>query len=201
MIVEPQGNQILLRGSDQAQKIVRQFLESVDRPPPRRPKLPPNRRRPAPVVRGYLVPRGQLREVAARLEARLRTRPEVRWTTDPDTSQVIVLALTFIQTIVASELNRPVEPGSASAAGLPAVLPARPAASSLQLTRVPLTRIELQLRQMRVPAWSLVPQGRNDGPDFVLVKGTWRWRCRSSGRRTRCICSATRRWSPKSRIS
>ncbi len=35
VIVESQGNQILLRGSDQAQQIVRQFLESVDRPPAR----------------------------------------------------------------------------------------------------------------------------------------------------------------------
>jgi type II secretion system protein D len=95
-------------------------------------------------------------------------------TTDPDTSQVIVLAPPDIQAIVASELNRPLEPGSAAAAGLPPVLPARRAASSLQLTRVPLTRIELQLRQMLGSRLEPRPQGRNDGPDFVLVKGTRR---------------------------
>jgi len=77
------------------------------------------------IVRGYPVHRGQLEEVAAKLETRLRTRPEARLTTDPDTSQVIVLAPPDIQAIVANELNRPLEPGSTAAAGLPAVLPAR----------------------------------------------------------------------------
>ncbi len=176
VIVEPQSNQILLRGSEQAQQIVRQFLESVDRLPARSPVRPPAQAAApppsaTPVVRGYPVPRGQLAEVAARLEARLRTRPEARLTTDPDTSQVIVLAPPEIQDLVANELNRPIEPGSATAAGLPAVLPVRRAENSLQLTRVPLARIELQLRQMLGSRLEPRPPGRNDGPDYVLAKG------------------------------
>lgn len=172
LIADPQGNQILLRGSDKAQRIVRQFLESVDRPPAKAPaRTPAPSPSLTPVVRGYPVARDQLSQVAARLEARLRDRPEARLTTDPDTSQVIVLAPPDVQTIVANELNQPSEPTSASAAGRPAVLPVRPVGRSLQLTRAPLSRIEIQLRQMLGSRLEPRPPGRADGPDFVLVKG------------------------------
>lgn len=178
LIADPQGNQILVRGSDQAQQIVRQFLESVDRPPAK----PSAQAAPAPapsspataVVRGYPVARDQLAQVAARLEIRLRERPEARLATDPDTSQVIVLAPLDVQANVAAELNHPSASASASAAGRPAVLPVHPVERSLQLTRAPLSRIEIQLRQMLGSRLEPRPQGRNDGPDFVLVKGTRR---------------------------
>lgn len=179
VIVDSQGNQILVRGSEQARKIVRQFVDSVDRPSASvsgrttaRTTAPSQSA--TPVVRAYPVPRNQLAEVAARLEARFRTRPDARLTTDPDTSQVVVLAPPDVQAQVAGELNRPLEQGSTAAAGVPAVLPVRRAETSLQLTRVPLARVELQLRQMLGSRLEPRPQGRNDGPDFVLVKGTRR---------------------------
>jgi len=175
VIADAQGNQILLRGSEQAQQIVRQFVASVDRPAARSP-LPTPARSPsaAPVVQGYPVPRGQLAELAARLEAQLRDRPEARLTSDPDTSQVIVLAPPEVQALVAGELRRWGVAGSVRAAGSPAVLPARRAERALQLTRIPLGRIEVQLRQMLGSRLEPRPPGRNDGPDFVLVKGTRR---------------------------
>lgn len=175
VIADAQRNQILVRGSDQAQQIVRQFVASVDRPAARAPLKTPDR--PAavtPVVQGYPIPRGQLAEMAARLEARLRDYPETRLTTDPDTSQVIVLAPPEVQALVAGELHRSGVTGAVRAAGAPAVLPARPAERALQLTRVPLARVELQLRQMLGSRLEPRPAGRNDGPDFVLVKGTRR---------------------------
>lgn len=172
LIADPQGNQILLRGSEQAQQIVRQLLASVDRPAVKAAaQTPAPAPATTPVVRGYPVARDQLTQVAARLETRLRDRPEARLTTDPDTSQVIVLAPPDVQTIVASELNQPSEPASAVASGRPAVLPLRPVRRSLQLTRAPLSRVELQLRQMLGSRLEPRPQGRADGPDFVLVKG------------------------------
>ena len=98
----------------------------------------------------------------------------MRLTTDPDTSQVIVLAPPEVQALIARELARPAAVAAAGAAGLPASLPARPAAGSLQLTRVPLARIEAQLRQMLGSRLEPRPPGRTGGPDFVLVKGTRR---------------------------
>ncbi len=175
VIADAQDNQILLRGSEQAQQIVRQFVASVDRPAARSP-LPTPARPPsaAPIVQGYPVPRGQLAEAAARLEAQLRDRPEARLTTDPDTSQVIVLAPPELQALVAGELRRWGVARSVRAAGSPAVLPARRAERALQLTRVPLGRIEVQLRQMLGSRLEPRPAGRTDGPDFVLLKGARR---------------------------
>lgn len=172
LIADPQGNQILLRGSPQAQQIVGQFLKSVDRAPALPAVSSPAPVPPAtPVVQGYPIPRNQLADVAARLEARLRDLPDTRLTTDPDSSQVIVLAPPEVQALVANELHRPVPANQAVAAGLPAALPARPAARALQLTRAPLTRIEVQLRQMLGSRLAPRPPGRSDGPDVVLVKG------------------------------
>ena len=76
--------------------------------------------------------------------------------------------------MIARELARPAAVEAAGATGRPASLPARPAASSLQLTRVPLARIEAQLRQMLGSRLEPRPPGQTGGPDFVLVKGTRR---------------------------
>ena len=66
LIADSQGNQILLRGSDKAQQIVRQFLASVDRPPA---GIADRASGPTfghePVVQGYPVPREQLAETQA----------------------------------------------------------------------------------------------------------------------------------------
>ena len=172
LIADPQGNQILLRGSPQTQQIVGQFLKSVDRAPALPAVSAPVSVPPAaPVVQGYPIPRKQLADVAARLEARLRDLPDTRLTTDPDSSQVIVLAPPDVQALVANELRRPESANQAVAAGLPAALPARPAARALQLTRAPLARVEVQLRQMLGSRLEPRPSGRSDGPDVVLVKG------------------------------
>jgi general secretion pathway protein D len=172
VIADPQNNQILLRGSDQAQQIVRQFIASVDRPPS--PAAAQPRATAAPVVQGYPVARDQLAAVAARLEMRLRDHPEARFTTDPDTSQVIVLAAPEVQTVVAAELGRTAAASGARADGLPAAVPARPVVRSLQLTRLPLARIEVQVRQMLGARLEPRPSGQSGGPDYVLARGARR---------------------------
>lgn len=178
VIADSQNNQILLRGSDQAQQIVRQFLASVDRLPS--PAATQPRATATPVVQGYPVARDQLAAVAARLETQLRAHPEARFTTDPDTSQVIVLAPPEVQALVAAELGQtqqiaPSDPGTRPwAVGLPATVPARPAVRSLQLTRVPLARLEVQVRQMLGARLEPRPGGQSGGPDYVLARGARR---------------------------
>lgn len=172
IIADTQNNQILLRGSEQSQQIVRQFLASVDRLPT--PAAVPVRAAAAPMVRGYPVAPDQLVSVAAKLEAQLRAHPEARLTTDPDTSQVIVLATPEVQALVAAELGQPVAAAGAAVAGRPATVPPRPAARSVPLAHVPLDRIDVQLRQMLGARLEARPADQHGGADYTLARGARR---------------------------
>jgi hypothetical protein len=203
VIADSQNNQILLRGSDQAQQIVRQFLASVDRLPS--PAATQPRATATPVVQGYPVARDQLAAVAARLETQLRAHPEARFTTDPDTSQVIVLAPPEVQALVAAELGQtqqiaPSDPGTRPwAVGLPATVPARPAVRSLQLTRVPLARLEVQVRQALAWNHARAAKAADRITYWREARGASSWS--STDRRTRSSWRAIRRWSTNLPIS
>lgn len=183
LIADPQNNQILLRGSDQAQQIVRQFLASVDRPAtPAVDAARSSSHGSAAVVQGYPVPRERLTELAHRIEARLREHPEARFTTDAATSQIIVLATPELQAMIAAELGPRAEkpspsgpraelsPANASIAGSAATAQP-PAAREVQLARAPLAQVEARITQMLGGRLQPHLPAQAGGPDYTLAKG------------------------------
>ncbi|MCL4204927.1 MAG: hypothetical protein KJ000_20805 [Pirellulaceae bacterium] len=168
IVVDQRGNQILVRGSAQAHEIARQFLESIDRA-----AVPPDEPQPA-VVRGYRIEPQRLNGVFRDLQARYGDRPQVRLTSDPATSQVIALAPPDVHASIAAELK---SPPATMAAAAPARLPQMPSASTetaeqtVAVTKIPLTRMEQQLRHLL--GSRLEPRAGRAAtePDFVVVRG------------------------------
>jgi len=102
VIADTQSNQILLKGPADAQAVVRQLIESIDRPPVRQS-----------VVKGYPVPRGQLNELATRLRNRYSNQPNLRVAADPETSQLLVLAPPETHQEIARSIKSPGDTPSA----------------------------------------------------------------------------------------
>ncbi len=166
IVVDARGNQILLRGGPQAHEIARQFLQSIDRQP-----VPAAEPQPA-VVRAYRIAAKQLDETLRRLQARFGDQPEVRMTTDPATSQLIVLAPPEVQALVAADLGMPQTAEAAPPTTLPAMGPGQPETDQqfVVLAAIPLTRLEQQLRHLLGSRLEPRPGALTRGPDFVLVR-------------------------------
>ncbi len=169
VVADQSDNQLLVRGSDAAQRIARQFVESVDRPPVSQAKP-----RPAPVVKGYHIARDRLAETAARLQTRYAGRGDVRVTTDPGTSQILVLAPSEIHRAIALELTSPAV--VAAPTQPPRTLPPRPqfAEQTVQLSHVPVDRFEQQFRQLLGSRLEPVRSNVAGRPNYVFVKTTRR---------------------------
>lgn len=182
VLLDEQGNQILLRGSPQAHELTRQFLQSIDRPPVEVAEAQA-------VVRGYRIDPGELRSVAAGLESRFQNDPRLRLTVDPATSQIIVLAPAELQASVAAELARPAAAAAGPVASAPAapagnaargiradVAPARlqppagPAEQYLPLTQLAVAAAEQQLRQLLGGRLQAGSGGSAAGSTWIFIK-------------------------------
>jgi general secretion pathway protein D len=168
IVLDQRGNQILLRGSAQAHEIARQYLESIDRAP-----VPPGEPQPA-VVQGYRIEPRRLNDVFRDLQARFGDRPQVRLTSDPETSQVIVLAPPDVHAAITAELGLPPAPTAPPPpARFPpsSTAPSVPTEQTVAVTKIPLPRMEQQLRHLL--GSRLEPRGgrATTEPDFVIVRG------------------------------
>ncbi len=161
---DQRNNQLLIRGSEQAQQIARQFLQSVDRPPVAGTATPANN-----IVRGYTLPPDQLAAATGRLQNRFGNLPDVRVTSDIGTSQIIVLAPPEIQAVIARELAGAARPPVSDRRPGPTQPQAAPSKQFVRLAHAPLARIESQLRHLLGP--QIEPTGGQQAgqPDYVFV--------------------------------
>ena len=177
IVLDSRRNQILVRANAATHRIVQQFLESIDRPSVQ--ESGPQ----ADVVRGYRVEEGQLNEVLRQLQTRFGERPEVRLTSDPATSQIIVLGPPDVQAAIAAGLAAPAKPAAIPANAVkpraaspvklsPSVVAPRGAGQqTVGVNRITFERLEQQLRQLL--GSRLEPRGGPAAtePDFVLDRG------------------------------
>ncbi len=105
--VDAAKNQLLVRGPQEVQDVVRQLLESFDRPPAAAPAVKP-------VVNTYPCEPNRLAEAVNALRAQFAGRPDVRIASDPGTSRLLVLAPPDVHTALAKQLggDPPVPPAS-----------------------------------------------------------------------------------------
>ena len=169
VVADPRDNQLLVRGSEAAHQIAKQFIQSVDRPP-----VAQTRPQSTPFVNGYHAARDRLAETAARLHARYAGRGDVRVTTDAGTSQILVLAPPDVHQAIASELTSPaVMDTPTPARRTPAPRP-QFAEQTVRLSQVPIDRFENQFRQLLGSRLEPVRGAVAGQPNYVFVKATRR---------------------------
>ena len=102
MLIDRQGNRILLKGPDEAHRMAGEYLKTVDSPP--RSDSGPNGDGRS-VIRGYAVEPASLGQAVERLQKRFADKPSVRVVADKRTSQIIVAATPEIQKQIAGLLG------------------------------------------------------------------------------------------------
>lgn len=160
VLADPQANQVLVRGSERVQQIVRDLLATLDQPPT--PATPAREKQEKAIVKGYPCEQRDRNAVAAELRALYADREDVRVAVDPQSGQVLVLAPPGVHQQIARRLagvrSRTTEAkGRASA-------PASDASShsqrSVPLRRLPAERVETMLRELLGPRLVPIGQGR-----------------------------------------
>lgn len=143
VVVDARQNQILVRGPEKAQQIVRQMVQSVDRPAPRqavaRPLRPPEEER---FLRAYPCPADQQEETAARLRANYSNRNDVRIAADSQSGQLWVLAPTAAHDEIAQRLQTDVAPA------IPPQNAGQPVERFVTLGRMRVGEVETTLREL-----------------------------------------------------
>ncbi len=177
IVLDSRNNQILVRTNAATHRIVQQFLESIDQP-----SVQDTAPHPA-VIQGYRVEAGRLNEVLRQLQIRFGERPEVRLTSDPATSQIIVLGPPDVQAAIAAGLAAPAKPAAIPASAVKpraaspvklspsAAAPLGSGRQTVAVNRITFERLEQQLRQLL--GSRLEPRGGPAAaePDFVLDRG------------------------------
>jgi len=179
LVADLRRNQILLRGPEKAQQIARQLIDAVDHPPTREVSAKP-------VVKRYSCPTSRLAETADWIRSRYAGPAGVRVATDPQSSQLLVLAPPQIHLAIAKELAKPALPsvghGNAPSNG-------RAARSQADL-KLPAERIddeqfvgplhsrveqvEPQLQRLLGSRLEPLPNRQPDGPNYLFVDGAGR---------------------------
>lgn len=175
LVVDARGNQLLVRGSETAQKIARELIATVDRAPAAEP-----------VVRLYAVEPGALAGTAERVRRQFAdSAGQVVVSTDAETSQLIVLAPAEahkeIAKLVAAEKTAPSRP----AASIPpredvAGQPVRQASLVATEEFVPMPnlgvrRAEARLRELYAARLTYQGSGRaGERPTYRFVDGRGR---------------------------
>jgi len=169
VVADQRDNQLLVRGTEAAQRIAKQFVESVDRPP-----VSQSQPQPAPIVKGYHTARDRLAETAARLQTRFAGRGDVRVTTDAGTSQILVLAPADIHRAIALELASPAAVRTPTPP--PRTLPPRLqfGEQTVQLSHMPVDRFEHQFRQLLGSRLEPVRGNVAGRPNYVYAKAARR---------------------------
>jgi type II secretion system protein D len=164
VVVDHRANQLLVRGTDTAQQIARQFLQSVDRPPVEQGT--PQAKN---IVRGYTLPRDRLAESVAQLQTRFGNHPDVRVTSDLGTSQIIVLAPPELQALIARDLAGSPAPTATDRRPPQSPQQTMPTEQFIRLAHAPLARIESQLRHLLGPQIEPLAGGQPGRPDYAFV--------------------------------
>jgi len=90
LVANRKKNQVLLQGSDRAQRIARQLIESVDQPPV---KQADDDLDDGPEVRSYACPPQQLKSAVDLIRRSFPDQQDLRVAADPQTRQLLVVAL------------------------------------------------------------------------------------------------------------
>jgi type II secretion system protein D len=168
VVADLRRNQVLLRGPEKAHQIARQLIDSVDRPPGGTATAKPE-------VKAYRCAKDRLARVVAELRLRYAEHEGVRIASDPESSQVLVLAPPHVHEMIARELSAVGVPGAGGNAGAggeagPKSLAKQvPGEEVVGLAHSRVERIESQLRQLlgsRLEPRPNRPPGR---PDYRFV--------------------------------
>jgi len=145
IVADSRDNQILLRGSEAAHRIAKQFIDSVDQPPVAKAAPKPAAQA---IVKAYRCKREQLADITMRLKKVHARRSDVRVTSEPQTSQIVVLAPPEVHKQIASDLA---SVSTATATGsTPRKLPSTPQYSEhvIELNHVRSDEFERQFRRL-----------------------------------------------------
>lgn len=175
VVADPRANQVLVRGNERVQQIVRDLLTTLDQPATMASAKPGHEERP--LVRGYPCDEESRDAIVAELRAVYGEREDVRIAADSQSGQILVLAPPRIQEQIASRLRamssrttntRGRFPGQGKDASADSDARAL-AHRSVPLRRLSGDRIETKLRELFGPR--LVPIGQDQGYRFSDVLG------------------------------
>ena len=142
VLVDTEANRLLVQGPAEVQQLATQFVQAMDQASGSVPQGPAVD---APEVKGYRVPAGDPKAVAARLQADFARTSGVRIAVDERTQQLIVVAPAATQAQIAERLNQIT---TRSAAGSTA----QPSATA-RLRRRRRTPAEVPAYQLRNVTW------------------------------------------------
>jgi len=169
VVADLRRNQILLRGPEQAHRIARELVDSVDHPPGAKAST-----KPVVKVKGYPCPKSRLADVAEQLRLRFADRGGVRIAGDPQSSQLLVLAPIEVHELIARELATVGVGGAGSAANAKSLAKQVPGEQFVGLVYSQVDRIEPQLLRLlgsRLEPRPNRPPGR---PDYLFVDAAGR---------------------------
>ncbi len=171
VVADLRRNQILLRGPEQAHRIARELVDSVDHPPGAKASTKPEVK-----VKGYPCPKSQLADVAERLRLRFADRRGVRIAADPQSSRLLVLAPLEVHELIARELATAGVGlgGAGSAANAKSLAKQVPGEQFVGLVYSRVDRMEPQLLRLlgsRLEPRPNRPPGR---PDYLFVDAAGR---------------------------
>lgn len=171
VICDPIKNQLLVRGPQETQQIVRQLLESADQPASQAPALV------KPTVKSYSCDPARLAETAESLRAQFAGRPEVRVATDPSSGRLLVLAPADIHEALARQFSGNPGPGNPVASAPvapPSPRPAAPPANPPVQQVVPVANVRadqmaLRLRELLGARLETVPNPQTGTVGYRLA--------------------------------
>jgi len=171
VVVDPRANQILVRGNERVQQIVRDLLATLDQPS--QPTAATREKQEKPIVKGYPWEASDRNAVAAELRAIYADREDVRVASDPQSGQILVLAPPRVHQQIAGRLaavrSKTTEAKSRSSgfASDDVSLLKR----SVPLRRLPAERVETMLRELFGPRLAPVGQERTYRFSDALGRG------------------------------
>ena len=164
VLVDRQGNRVLVRGGEDIQRLAGQLLQTLDRPAAPRASEPAQK---PGVVRSYQVPAGTLEATVARLRNLFPVAGGVRVASDSRTQQVIVVAPEEVQRQVAQALGAP----AAAASPPPAAAAAQPPVAEgteHTLRHISWRELEDGLRRVWGPRLAVTPQAGGEAVTVAL---------------------------------
>jgi type II secretion system protein D len=172
---DARANQILLRGPEEAQRIARQLIDSVDRPPVRSAAAT------TPVIRAYPCPRDRLSDLSNHLRRLYRVGDGIRVAVDTPTSRLFVLAPPNIHEEISrrlAELGGLATGGVLASTKPPSPKPraeTEPRERFVALIHSRVEKLEPMLRDLLSPRLRPVEDRMPGRPDFMLMGGSGQW--------------------------
>ncbi len=161
LVADPKTNRILLHAPDEAQRIARQLIESVDHPPESQAAS-------RPIVKSYPCDRSRLKEVADRLRSRFSDRG-VRVGVDSHGGQLLVVAPRELHTTIARELAALAREGAAPAVAVASAAPSRWRERFVPIVHSKVEQIEPMLRHFIGPRLEVFQSAAADPVAYRFV--------------------------------